>query len=186
MWQLPLIAVEIAFNWGRNLPTANHRRLARSAAILPQMAAECRGFPWKLQWIDVRGNCRGNCRGVPWQLPLIGGLPWHLLRMAAEFRGNCCGLTSVEYAVATAVEFRGNCRVLEDYRGNCGGWPPNAVVFHGNCGGLTSVEIAVATAVEFRGNCRVLAWHFPWEDCRGNCRGRPWHSPLIAVDCRAN
>ena len=111
-WQLPLIAVEIAFNWGRNLPTANHRRLARSAAILPQMAAECRGFPWKLQWIDVRGSCRGNCRGVPWQLPLVGGLRCQLPRMTAECRGNCCGLTSGENAVATAVEFRSNCRVL--------------------------------------------------------------------------
>ena len=49
---------------------------------LPRMAAEYRGFPWKLQWIDVHGNCRGNCREGPSQLPLTGGLPWQLPRMA--------------------------------------------------------------------------------------------------------
>ena len=73
---------------------------------------ECRGFPWKLQWIDVReiavaiaavaiavefrGNChvledcRGNCRG------------WS--RNAVGFRGNCRGLTSVEIAVKIALD----------------------------------------------------------------------------------
>ena len=77
--------------------------------------------------------------------------------MAAEFRGNCCGLTSVEYAVATAVEFRGNCRVLpwhlpwEDCRGNCRGMPWHSPLI----------------AVECRGNWRGDGHGI----CRGSCRG---------------
>ena len=41
------------------------------------------------------------------QLPRIEGLPWQWQRMAADGRGNCCGLTPAEIAVAIAADFRG-------------------------------------------------------------------------------
>ena len=65
------------------------------------------------------------------------GFPWKLLWFDVR-----------EISVAFAVEFGGNYRVLEDCRGNCRGWPWNAVVFRGNCRGLTSVEIAVKIALD--------------------------------------
>ena len=107
------------------------------------IAADGPGFPWKLQWFDVR-----------------------------------------EISVAFAVEFGGNYRVLEDCRGNCRGWPWNAVVFRGNCSGLTSVKLP----------WQLPPWQLPWSSVAiatywriavavaADGRGMPWFTVEIAVD----
>ena len=61
------------------------------------------------------------------QLPRIEGLPWQWQRMAADGRGNCCGLTPAEIAVAIAADFRDDCRVSQDCRGNGSRWPQMTV-----------------------------------------------------------
>ena len=55
------------------------------------MSEDYRGCPWKLLWFDVRGN-------LPWQLPrtsvVIAAYRRIAVTIAADDRGNCCGLTS--------------------------------------------------------------------------------------------
>ena len=53
-----------------------------------------RGWPWKLLWFDVRGNCRGNCRGLPW-VAMVG---------TTEFATDRTAARAVATTVACAVE----------------------------------------------------------------------------------
>ena len=79
-WQLPWISVAIALYRRITAYGRGNCRGLTSAEIAVAIAADfcgncrvsedCRdnyrGWPWKLLWFDVRGNCRGNCRGLPW------------------------------------------------------------------------------------------------------------------------
>ena len=56
-----------------------------------RVSEDCRGWPWKLLWFDVRGNYRGNCRGLPW-VAMVGTTEFTTDRTAAR-------------AVATTVAF---------------------------------------------------------------------------------
>ena len=129
------------------------------------MAADGRGWPWKLLWFNVRGNCRGTCRGLPWQLPRIGGLRWQWPRIAADGRGNCCGLTSAEITVAIAADFRGLRWLVPRSlprtepamsRGPCRGHPRISTVARGNTHGSP-------------------------RKCRGHCRGPPPKSQIMCI-----
>ena len=54
-------------------------------------------------------------RKLPWQLPrtsvAIAAYRRIAVKIAADGRGNCCGLTSVEIAVEITEDFHSNCRV---------------------------------------------------------------------------
>ena len=162
LWQLPRIGVLLRQFW--------------------RMAAECCDFPWKLQWIDVRGSCRGNCRLLedcrgnchgwprnaaecPRQLQLIAmalaaegfpwQLPWNTVAFAVDCRGN--GHGGHEICRGTSVDCHGW------YHGGCHGQN------HGTCHGQN------------RGTCRGSAmnnktpWPLPWKPA--NSHGSPWQDP---------
>ena len=87
LWQLPRTSVIIAA----------YRKIALT------MTADGRGWPWKMQWTDVRGNCRGNCRGLRQTPVVIAALPWQWPRMAVEIATT----VYAETAAAIAADFRG-------------------------------------------------------------------------------
>ena len=122
-------------------------------------------------------------------------------RIAADGRGNCCGLTSAEIAVAIAADLRRNYRIWEDCRGNGRRWrwkllwtwqfPRTSVVIaeyrriavamaadgRGNCCGLTSADIDVAIAADFRGLPWLVPRSLPWTEPRHVPWPQPWHLP---------
>ena len=79
--------------------------------IVVTMAADCRGWPWKLLRLDVRGNCRGNCLGLPRTSMVITALPWQWPRMTVK-TARTAAETSAEAAVAIAASFRGLSRLV--------------------------------------------------------------------------
>ena len=70
--------------------------------IAVAMAADGRGWPWKLLRLDVRGNCRGNRRELLPTSVVIASLPWQWPRMAVENATE----VSTKTAVAIATDFR--------------------------------------------------------------------------------
>ena len=97
----------------------------------------------------------------------IGGLPWQWPRTAKDGRGNCCGWTSAETAVAIAAYVRGSVVIVAlPWQ-----WPRMAV----------EIETAVSAAVAIAANFHGLLWlarrslprrepqHVPWP--------KPWHLP---------
>ena len=92
------------------------------------------------------------------------------MKIAADGRGNCCGLTSVEIAVEIAEDLHSN---LPRIGGLPWQWPRMAADGRGNCCSLTSAEITVAIAADFRG----LPWLVPRSLPRTDTRHVPWPQP---------
>ena len=119
-----------------------------------------RGWPWKLLWFDVRGNCRGNCRGLPW-VAMLG---------TTEF--------ATDRTAARAVANRGICRESAMSRGPCRGNPRISTVARGNtyvsprtCRGLCrepppkSQIMCICGRYALPQVSRLLVESFSWQFC---------------------
>ena len=127
------------------------------------MAADGRGWPWKLLGLDVRGSYRGNCRGIPRTsvpLQLPRKLQCKFPRVSVSYHGWCDGTCHGQN--------RGTCC------GNCGGIPRTSVVI------AAYRRIAVEMVPDDRG--------WPWKLLEtaevGRPRKQPWQMPRTSADFR--
>ena len=120
------------------------------------------------------------------------------MTIAADGRVNCCGLTSVEIAVAIEPASRRHITRPDDGTHEsrahvppklyvcCPYKPQLLLLIHPGIRSITfaiqytryATASSIFLAADFRGNCRVA------EDCRDNCRG--WPCKLLWFNVRGN